>query len=76
MSFVPVKPVRGWPMPCSDRARLLPPAFNAAGGLASGGRLVPMGHVSAPDPEVSTPIETHGGFEPLPERGAGSGRPD
>src|SRR6185437_16236070 len=29
-----------------------PPAFNAAGGLASGRRLVPVGHVAAPDPGV------------------------
>jgi len=29
-----------------------PPAFNAAGGLASGRRLVPVGHVAVPDPGV------------------------
>ena len=35
-----------------------PPAFNAAGGLASGRRLVPVGHVAVPDP---------GGRQPRPQ---------
>src|SRR6185437_9969444 len=29
-----------------------PPVFNAAGGLASGRRLVPVGHVAVPDPGI------------------------
>ena len=52
-----------------------PPSFNAAGGLASGGRLAPVGHVAAPDPGVGG--RAHRGTWQLrtPAR-AGSGGPE
>ena len=74
MSFVPVQPIRGRPMPCSDSARLLRPhLMQQAGWLpAEGLRLWDTCRHRTRRSAV-THTGACGGSGPLSERGAGSG---
>ena len=76
MSFVPVQPVRGRPMPCSDCARLLRPHLMRQAGRHRTRRsaVAPTGTRGGAGPGglAAAPTGARGGSGPLPERGPGA----